>query len=202
MNPDQGTELRSGRVINSSSETSSPIDPDMAQSSANDSDNNEASDISSQLSETRENYEKQINELQSEFSQLKNLLMAVISKSDENNLPSSSQSSSKPAHTVGLDNGPWMVHGRAWPHGSSSMILTHDSSMMSHVENFVRSRKFSLTVSVFVSVSLSKPQNLRVTLMARVALRTLFGTAFPEAAEIGRSFVSIRWVFDGFGDGF
>ena len=103
MNPDQGTELRSGRVINSSSETSSPIDPDMAQSSANDSDNNEASDISSQLSEIRENYEKKINELQSEFSQLKNLLMAVISKSDENNLPSSSQSSSKPAHTVGLD---------------------------------------------------------------------------------------------------
>ena len=96
----------------------------------------------------------------------------------------------------------WMAHGRAWPHGSSSMILTHDSSMMSHVENFVRSRKFSLTVSVFVFVSFSKPQNLRVTLMARVALRTLFGTAFPEAAEIGRSFVSIRWVFDGFGDGF
>ena len=103
MNPDQGTELRSGRVINSSSETSSPIDPDIAQSSANDSDNNEASDISSQLSEIRENYEKKINELQNEFSQLKNLLMAVISKSDENNLPSSSQSSSKPAHTVGLD---------------------------------------------------------------------------------------------------
>ena len=103
MNPDQSTELRSGRVINSSSGTSSPIDPDMAQSSANDSDNNEASDISPQLSEIRENYEKKINELQSEFSQLKNLLMAVISKSDENNLPSSSQSSSKPAHRVGLD---------------------------------------------------------------------------------------------------
>ena len=103
MNPDQGTELRSGRVIHSSSETSSPIDPDMAQSSANDSDNNETSDISSQLSEIRENYEKKINELQSEFSQLKNLLMAVISKNDENNLPSTSQSSSKPAHRVGLD---------------------------------------------------------------------------------------------------
>ena len=103
MNPDQGTELRSGRVIHSSSGTSSPIDPDMAQSSANDSDNNETSDISSQLSEIRENYEKKINELQSEFSQLKNLLMAVISKNDENNLPSTSQSSSKPTHRVGLD---------------------------------------------------------------------------------------------------
>ena len=103
MNPDQGTELRSGRVIHSSSGTSSPIDPDMAQSSANDSDNNEPSDISSQLSEIRENYEKKINELQSEFSQLKNLLMAVISKNDENNLPSTSQSSSKPTHRAGLD---------------------------------------------------------------------------------------------------
>ena len=104
MNPDQGTELRSGRVIHSSSETSSPIDPDMAQSYANDSDNNETSDISSQFSEIRENYEKKINELQSEFSQQKNLLMAVISENDENNLPSTSQSSSKPAHRVGLDN--------------------------------------------------------------------------------------------------
>ena len=104
MNPDQGTELRSGRVINSSSETSSPRDPDMAQSSANDSDNNETSDISSQLSEIKENYERKINELQSEFSQLKNLLMTVISKTDENNRPSTSQSSSKPAHTVGFDN--------------------------------------------------------------------------------------------------
>ena len=103
MNPDQGTELRSGRVIHSSSGTSSPIDPDMAQSSANDSDNNEPSDISSQLSEIKENYEK-INELQSEFSQLKNLLMAVISKNDENSLPSTSQSSSKPTHRVGLYN--------------------------------------------------------------------------------------------------
>ena len=75
----------------------------MAQSSANDSDSNETSDISSQLSEIRENYERKINELQSEFSQLKDLLMAVISKTDENNRPSTSQSSSKPAHTVGLD---------------------------------------------------------------------------------------------------
>ena len=105
MNPEQGTELRSGRVINSSSETSPLSDLDMAQSSANDSDTNENSDISSQLSEIRENYEKKINELQSEFSQLKNLLMAVINKTDENNRLSTSQSSSKPTHTVGLDNG-------------------------------------------------------------------------------------------------
>ena len=41
MNPDLGTELRSGRIISSSLETPVPTDPDMAQSSANDSDNNE-----------------------------------------------------------------------------------------------------------------------------------------------------------------
>ena len=103
MNSDQGTELRSGRIISSSLETPVPTDPDMAQSSANDSDSNETSDISSQLSEIRESYERKINELQNEFSQLKDLMMAVISKTDSENRPSTSKCPSKPAHTVGLD---------------------------------------------------------------------------------------------------
>ena len=103
MNPDQGTELRSGRIISSSLETPVPTDPDMAQSSANDSGSNETSDISSQLSEIRESYERKINELQNEFSQLKDLMMAVISKTDSENRPSTSKGPSKPAHTVGLD---------------------------------------------------------------------------------------------------
>ena len=103
MNPDQGTELRSGRIISSSLETPVPTDPDMAQSSANDSDSNETSDISSQLSEIRESYERKINELQNEFSQLKDLMMTVISKTDSENRPSTSKGPSKPAHTVGLD---------------------------------------------------------------------------------------------------
>ena len=102
MNPDQGTELRNGKIINSSPETSSPADPDMAQTSSNDSDTNETSDISSQLSEIRENYERKINELQSEFSQLKDLMMAVISKTDSTDRLSSSKGPSKPAHS-GLD---------------------------------------------------------------------------------------------------
>ena len=75
----------------------------MAQSSANDSDSNETSDISSQLSEIRESYERKINELQNEFSQLKDLMMAVISKTDSENRPSTSKGPSQPAHTVGLD---------------------------------------------------------------------------------------------------
>ena len=106
MNPDLGTELRSGRIISSSLETPVPTDPDMAQSSANDSDSNETSDISSQLSEIKESYERKINELQNEFSQLKDLMMAVISKTDTENRQSTSKGPSKPTHTVGLDTGP------------------------------------------------------------------------------------------------
>ena len=104
MNPDLGTELRSGRIISSSLETPVPTDPDMAQSSANDSDSNETSDISSQLSEIKESYERKINELQNEFSQLKDLMMAVISKTDTENRQSTSKAPSKPTHTVGLDS--------------------------------------------------------------------------------------------------
>ena len=104
MNPDLGTELRSGRIISSSLETPVPTNPDMAQSSANDSDSNETSDISSQLSEIKESYERKINELQNEFSQLKDLMMAVISKADTENRQSTSKGPSKPAHTVGLDS--------------------------------------------------------------------------------------------------
>ena len=104
MNPEQGTELRSGKIISSSLETPVQTDPDMAQSSANDSDSNETSDISSQLSEIRESYERKINELQSELSQLKDLMMAVISKTDGENRPSSSKGPSKPVHTPGSDS--------------------------------------------------------------------------------------------------
>ena len=103
MNPDLGTELRSGRIISSSLETPVQTDPDMAQSSANDSDSNETSDISSQLSEIKESYERKINELQNEFSQLKDLMMAVISKTDTENRQSTSKGPSKPTHTAGLD---------------------------------------------------------------------------------------------------
>ena len=115
MNPDLGTELRSGRIISSSLETPVPTDPDMAQSSANDSDSNETSDISSQLSEIKDSYERKINELQNEFSQLKDLMMAVISKADTENRQSTSKGPSKPAHTVGLDIEAWPYARRFAP---------------------------------------------------------------------------------------
>ena len=102
MNPDQGTELRSGRVINSSSETS-PTDPDMAQANSNDSDTNDNSGISSQLSEIKESYERRNNELHQEFSQLKDLMMAIVSKNNNESQPSSSKGPSKPTQQQGFD---------------------------------------------------------------------------------------------------
>ena len=60
-----------------------------------DSEVNEGSDISSQLSEIEENYERKIGELQSDFSQLKVLMMAIISKSNKDSSSTSSQGVSK-----------------------------------------------------------------------------------------------------------
>ena len=112
MNQDQGTVLRSGRVIDSSSETESPADPNMAQANSNDSDTNDSSDISSQLSEIKESYERRINELHHEFSQLKDLMMAIVTKNSSESQPSSSKGPSKPAQQHGYDmsgiiNGPY-----------------------------------------------------------------------------------------------
>ena len=84
---EQGTKHRNGKLIDSSFEESAPANLVMAESTSNDSDTNESSDISTQLSEMKENYERKISELQSEFSQLKDLIMAVISKS-KNDSPS------------------------------------------------------------------------------------------------------------------
>ena len=88
MSLEQGTKLRNGKIIDPSSEENTPENLAMAEPNSNDSDT-ESSDISSQLSEMKENYERKINELHSEFSQLKDLMMAIIDKSN-NEEPSSS----------------------------------------------------------------------------------------------------------------
>ena len=62
----------------------------MAEPNPNDSDTNDSSDISSQLSEMKENYERKINELHSQFGQLKDLMMPVIKKTSNDSQPSSS----------------------------------------------------------------------------------------------------------------
>ena len=104
MNQGQGTVLRSVRVIDSSSEIESPADPDMAPANSNDSDTNDNLDISPQLSEIKESYERRINELHQEFSQLKDLMMAIVSKNNTEPQPSSSKGPSKPAQQHGFDN--------------------------------------------------------------------------------------------------
>ena len=98
----QGTVLRNGKIIDPPSEVNAPEDLNMTQSNPNDSDINDSSDISSQLSEMKENYERKINELHSEFSQLKDLMMAVFNKTRNDSQPSSSQGPSKQPQ-VGCD---------------------------------------------------------------------------------------------------
>ena len=95
MSLEQGTRLRNGKTINSLSEENTPENLATRESSSNDSDTNESSDISSQLSEMKENYERKINKLQTEFSQLKDLMMAAINKFNSEEPSTSAQGFSK-----------------------------------------------------------------------------------------------------------
>ena len=67
----------------------------MTDSNLADSDFNDNSEISSQLTEIRENYEKEINELQAKFSHTKDLMMTIKNKPIEDGPPGSSQDSPK-----------------------------------------------------------------------------------------------------------
>ena len=104
MSQNQGPVLRSGRIIDSSSEIDSPVDLNMTQANSNDSDINDNSGISSQLSEIKESYERRISELNHEFSQLKDLMMAIVNKSNGEVQPSSSKGPSKPPQQQGFDS--------------------------------------------------------------------------------------------------
>ena len=53
MSQNQGTVLKNGKIIDSSSEKTPPEDFNMAQANSNDSDSNDNSDISSQLYEKK-----------------------------------------------------------------------------------------------------------------------------------------------------
>ena len=103
MSQSQGTVLRNGKIVDSPSEVIATEDPNMAQSNSNDSDTNDSSDISSQLSEIKESYERRIIELYQKFSQLKDLMMEIVSKNNGESLPSSSKGPSKPAQQQGFD---------------------------------------------------------------------------------------------------
>ena len=95
MSLEQGTKLRRGKVIDSPSEDNISTQSVMTETNIVDSDSNDNSDFSSQLTEIKENYERKIYELQSEFSQLKDLMMAIISKTNDDNPTSSSQGTSE-----------------------------------------------------------------------------------------------------------
>ena len=95
MSSEQGTSLRNGKIISLMSEENTSSSNAMADSSITDSEVNDGSDISSQLSEMKENYEKKIGELQSEFSQLKDLMMVIINKSNNDSPSTNSQGLSK-----------------------------------------------------------------------------------------------------------
>ena len=104
MSQNQGTVLRNGKIIDPSSGTTPPEDLNMAQANPNDSDTNDNSDISSQLSEIKESYERRISELHQEFSQLKDLMVAFVNKNSSETQPSSSQGPSKrPQQQFGFD---------------------------------------------------------------------------------------------------
>ena len=80
MSLEQGTLLRNGKIINIMLEENTSSSNAMVEPSIADSEANDGSDISSQLSEMKENNERKIGELQMEFSQLKDLMMAIINK--------------------------------------------------------------------------------------------------------------------------
>ena len=99
MNQGQGTVLRSGRVIDSSSEIESPAIqtwPRQTQMIL--------TPTTIQISLlSYESYERRINELHQEFSQLKDLMMAIVSKNNNESQPSSPKGPSKPAQQHGFD---------------------------------------------------------------------------------------------------
>ena len=95
MSSEQGTLLRNGKIVSLTSDENTSSNNAMAESRIIDSEGNDGSDISSQLSEMKEDYERKICELQSEFSQLKDLMMTIINKSNTDSPSTSSQGLSK-----------------------------------------------------------------------------------------------------------
>ena len=93
MSLEQGTKLRNGKIIDSPSQTNTIAHSTMNDINTTNFYSNDNSDISTQLTEIWENYEKKINDLQAQFSQLKDLLMAIVNKPNEDEQFPRSQSS-------------------------------------------------------------------------------------------------------------
>ena len=103
----------------------------MAQANSNDSDTNDNSDISSQLSEIKESYERRINELHQEFSQLKDLMMAIVSKNNNESQQSSSKGPSKPTQQQGFDTkNPHNAEKRNFCHSQNTFAIKYELSRL------------------------------------------------------------------------
>ena len=95
MSLEQGTKLRNGKVVDSPLEDNTSTQSVMTEPNICDSDSNDNSDISSQLTEIKEIYERKISDLKSKFIQLKDLMMAIVGRANEDSPTSSSQGTSK-----------------------------------------------------------------------------------------------------------
>ena len=81
MSLKRGTRLRNGKVLTLHLKHLLPI-LSLWRKNSVDIDTKENYDIPTQLAEIRENYERKISDLQSDFSQLKDLMMALLKKWD------------------------------------------------------------------------------------------------------------------------
>ena len=162
MSQKQGTVLRNGKIIDSSSDTALPEDLNMAQTNPNDSDTNDGSDISSQLSEIKESYERRINELHQEFSQLKDLMMAIVNKNNSESEPSSSKGPSKPPQQLGSDSEQLSVKQRL-------LILSNLSEFQQTSVEKIHSVGLGLKTLLFHS--LLRNRNLSITSKVKISFK-------------------------------
>ena len=95
MSVEGRTRLRNGKIIDPTSETPIATSLMMAEANSVNTDTSENNDVSSQLVENRESYERKISDLQAEYSQLKDLMMAILKKSDNDSYNTNVQGPSK-----------------------------------------------------------------------------------------------------------
>ena len=104
MSVEQGILLRNVKIVDSAAEASLTNPFMMAEANSVDRHSSKNIDVSSYFVKFRENYERKITDLQSEFSQLRDLMMAVLKKSDNDSQNANTQGPSKQPK-VGLGNG-------------------------------------------------------------------------------------------------
>ena len=95
MRFEQGTKHRKGNILEVTIESTPTSSSTMTEVNSAKIESVEGNDVLSQLAEIRENYERKICDLQREFSQLKDLMMAMLEKSNTNSQGENYQGSSK-----------------------------------------------------------------------------------------------------------